>query len=310
MPPTEPRNPWQGLRIAIVGGDAREVEMAALATEAGAEVRLFGTPRVDVGAPVGTFTEGLGDALDGAKIAIGPIPYPGPDGQIYAPAADAPVFVTADDLRRMDAPAYVIIGKAGDALSAAADEAAVSVLEYEHDTELMLLRAPAIAEGAIAIAIQRSPWTLHDSPVGVVGFGRIARALTRSLLGLQARVHVIARAADARAEAVAYGASAHDFADAPDALARLRILFSTVPARVVTAELLEHLPSGSLVVDMSAPPGGVDREAAAQLGHDFVWARGLGASAPRTVARSQWMGVTKLASAALGGSPDGSPDGP
>lgn len=301
----EPRNPWEGLRIAIVGGDAREVEMAALATEAGAQVRLFGTPRIDVGAPVGTFVEDVGEALDGAKIAIGPIPFPGPDGQIYAPAADAPVFMSAEDLRRMDAPAYVIIGKAGEVLSRAAELVGVAVLEYEHDTELMLLRAPAIAEGAIAIAIQRSPWTLHDCPVGVVGFGRIARALTRSLLGLHARVHVIARAADARAEAVAYGASAHDFADATEVLARLRILFSTVPARVVTAELLEHLPAGSLVVDMSAPPGGVDREAAEQLGHDFVWARGLGASAPRTVARSQWIGVTRLAAAALAGA-----DGP
>jgi hypothetical protein len=50
---------------------------------------------------------------------------------------------------------------------------------------------------------------------------------------------------------------------------------------------------------MSAPPGGVDGEVATELGLDHVWARGLGASAPRTVAASQWAGVSRIVAAAL-----------
>jgi dipicolinate synthase subunit A len=299
--PTNAGSIWIGTTVAIIGGDARETEMAALASDAGASVRRFGTPDVDLGRPAGVLAASVGEALDGARIAIGPIPYPGPDGRIFAPSAPAPLYITADDLRRMHAPGHLIIGKADDRLRQAASEAGVEIHEYEHDTELMLLRAPAIAEGAIRIAIERSPWTIHRSAIGVVGFGRTARALTRALLGLGARIHVVARRAEARAEANVYGADAHPFSDAGAVFPDLRMLFSTVPERVLTADLLEHLARDCLVVDMSAPPGGVDRDDAERLGLEFVWARGLGASAPRTVAASQWMGVTRVASEILGG---------
>lgn len=310
MDPSHARSIWKGATVAIVGGDARETEMAALAVDAGAVVRRFGTPEIDVGRPVGVVTASVGEALEGARIAIGPIPYPGPDGRIFAPSAAVPVYITTADLRRMKAPAHLIIGKADERLRRAAAEADVRIHEYEHDTELMLLRAPAIAEGAIRIAIERSPWTIHRSPIAVIGFGRTARALTRALLGLGARVHVVARRAEARAEANMYGAGAHPFSDASTVFPDLRMLFSTVPERVMTADLLEHLASDCLVVDMSAPPGGVDRDAAERLGLNLVWARGLGASAPRTVAASQWMGVTRVASHALGRRGDAMDEGP
>ena len=86
---------WAGSTVAIIGGDARETEMAALATDAGANVRLFGSPQIDLGMPVGTFVGSVGEALAGARIAIGPIPYPGPDGRIFAPSAAAPVYINA-----------------------------------------------------------------------------------------------------------------------------------------------------------------------------------------------------------------------
>ena len=51
--------------------------------------------------------------------------------------------------------------------------------------------------------------------------------------------------------------------------------------------------TSSLRSTIAAPPGGIDREAAAKLGLKFVWARGLGSRAPVTVGRSQWSGIRR-----------------
>lgn len=290
---------WNGLKVAVLGGDAREIEIAALAVEAGAVVRRFGTPDAGAGRHVGEVATTLQDALRGARVAIGPIPFPGPDGRLFAPHAPEPIYLDVEALRAMDVDGHVVIGKATDDLLSSARAVGVVVHEYEHDTELMLLRAPAIAEGAIAAAIERSPVTIHASPIGVLGFGRTARGLTRALLGLGAKVHVFARKAEARAEAYGYGASAHALVDVPEIFPRLEIVFNTVPEPVVDRAVLSMLRPGTLVVDMSAPPPGVDHAAAEELGLDLVWARGLGASAPRTVGASQWVGISRIIEAAL-----------
>jgi dipicolinate synthase subunit A len=72
------------------------------------------------------------------------------------------------------------------------------------------------------------------------------------------------------------------------------MVFSTVPAPVVGREVLERLPTGSLVLDIAPPPDHADLDLAAELGHRAVWARGLGRRAPITVGRSQWIGLRRL----------------
>jgi len=79
--------------------------------------------------------------------------------------------------------------------------------------------------------------------------------------------------------------------DAIEGAPRLDLLFSTVPARVVGEDVLARLPKSALVVDLAAPPGGVDFDAAKRLGLNAIWGRGLGSRAPVTVGGSQWGGI-------------------
>lgn len=289
---------WECVTVAIVGGDARETEMASLAADAGATVRVFGTrpPRRD-----DVFTAAsVSEALAGARVAILPVPYPAMDGALYAPLADDAIHIAAVDLSAMAADAHVITGKSNRFLEEAAAKTGVTVHEYEHDSDLMLLRAPAIAEGAIRVAIEHSPVTIHDAHIGLVGFGRIGSTLARALIALNAHVHVFARRDEARAAAYAFGAAPHTLDEVADVFPRLDILYNSAPAQVVDEAALAHLAEACLVVDLAAPPGGIDLDAARVRGLTAVWARGLGASAPRTVARSQWVGVDRIARQALG----------
>lgn len=279
--------------IAVVGGDEREREIARLAAASGATVRAYGFPWPPAGIAGVELAQSAQKAVEGAHYALFPIPGIGDDGALFAPAAPAPILPDADLLSRLAAGAHVLLGRADARLRAAAEATGVTLVEYEDDVELMLLRGPAIVEGALQLAIQHTDVTIHAATVCVVGQGTIGKLLTRTLVQLGADVHVAARNPVQRAEAYAAGAQALPLDGLPGLAPRLAMLFSAVPARVVGREILERLPPGSLVMDVAAPPGGVDLPAAEALGHRAVWARGLGRRAPVTVGGSQWTGIVK-----------------
>ncbi len=283
----------EGVRIAVVGGDEREQEIARLAAVDGADVRAHGFPWPEAGIVGVQHSETPSEALRGAQYALFPIPGIADDGALFAPAAPEPIVPTADLLARLESPGHVILGAADENLRAAAEVTGVTLHEYEDDVELMLERGPAIVEGALGIAIANTRVTIHGAQVCVVGQGTIGSLLTRTLVLLGARVTVAARNPLQRASARVVGADTIPLDELLEIAPRLAMVFSTVPAPVVTSSVLERLPSDALVMDLAAPPGGVDLDAARALGLTAVWARGLGRRAPVTVGASQWRGIRK-----------------
>jgi dipicolinate synthase subunit A len=284
---------WEEFAISVVGGDEREQEIALQAAATGARVRAFGFPWPDGGIEGVELAAGPADAMRGARYALFPIPGIASDGSLFAPAAPEPINPGAELLGELDPGAHILLGLADEGLRAAARATGVTLHEYETDRELMLLRAPAIAEGAIRIAIERTRVTLHASEVAVVGFGNIGSHLARTLVALGAQVHVAARNPAQRADAYASGARPAPLERLPELAPRLAAVFSTVPAPVVGADVLRRLQSGTLVMDLAAPPGGVNLALGRELGMETVWARGLGRRAPTTVGRSQWSGIRR-----------------
>ncbi|MBL3687439.1 serine carboxypeptidase [Leucobacter zeae] len=281
------------LTIAVVGGDEREQEIARLAAATGARVTAYGFPWPEDGIPGVTRANSPREALDGADYALFPIPGQAEDGTLFAPESPAPITPDLDTLSGMRRGGAIVLGWANPALQEVAAELGLAISEYEWDVELMLLRAPAIVEGALQAAIAHTRVTLHNSDVLVVGHGNIGRIFARTLVLLGARVHLAARNPVQRADALAAGCIPVPLESIRDVVPRVSMLFSTVPAAVVDAETLALLPPKSLVMDLSAPPGGIDLDAARALGHTAVWARGLGRRAPITVGASQWSGISR-----------------
>lgn len=282
---------WSDLTIAVVGGDEREQEIARLAAQTGASVRAYGFVGADTPIDGVYSVAGLEEAVDGADVLLLPIPGIAADGSIFAPGHTPPIVITAALLKLMVPPAHIILGKADLALAAAAAQVGARLDEYEHDQELMLLRAPAIVEGVLRVAIENTRFTLNDAAAVVVGYGNIGARLATTLRALGASVTVAARNPAQRAAAYAAHLQSVPLAELPSAVTGASMLFSAVPAPIVNSRVLTGLRPGSLVVDISAPPGSVDLSAATELGHRAVWARGMGRRAPVTVGSSQWQGV-------------------
>lgn len=279
--------------IAVVGGDEREQEIARLAATTGARVKAYGFPWPVDGVEGVTLAATAREALEGADYALFPIPGQADNGILFAPESPEPILPDEDLLSVMNPGATIILGWPNQALATAAANLGIRISEYEHDVELMLLRAPAIVEGALQQAIAHTDVTIHNSDVLVVGHGNIGRILARTLVLLGARVHLAARNPVQRADALASGCIPHPLEDIPALAPTVRMVFSTVPSSIVDAHALSLLPPKSLVMDLSAPPGGIDLAAAKRYGHTAVWARGLGRRAPITVGASQWSGISR-----------------
>lgn len=282
-----------GLTIAVVGGDRREQEIARCASAEGASVRAFGFPWPAGGIDGVMQAASAREALNDADVALFPIPGIAPDGALFAPSCPDRIVPDRDVMAGMRRPGHVILGWADKNLRTHCDALGITIHEYEWDQDLMLLRGPAIVEGMLRVIIENTDITIHRAQICMVGQGTIGALATRTLIGLGARVHVAARNAVQRAAAYAAGAEPHELSDLPRVLPAVDIMVASVPAQVVGRELLKAMKRDALLVDLAAPPGGIDREAAQELGLKFIWARGLGSRAPITVGRSQWSGIRR-----------------
>jgi dipicolinate synthase subunit A len=282
---------WERMVIGMLAGDRREQEIARLAAETGAEVRAYGFPWPERGIAGVKRSASAREALAGADLALFPIPGIAADGALFAPQCPERIVPDRTMLEGLKKPGHIILGWADASLKAHCDALGIALHEYESDRALMLKRGPAIVEGMLRSVIENTDITIHGSRVCVVGQGTIGFLVTRTLIALGARTHVAARNEVQRAAAEASGARSHTL-DQLEALApRLDTLVSTVPAPVVGRNVLARLPRHALIVDLAAPPGGVDRDAVLDLGLKFVWARGMGMRAPVTVGASQWGGI-------------------
>ncbi len=284
-------SPLAGVRVAVVGGDSRELEIVRLMKVEGMEVRAIGLPTRAAAALGRPQEPSVGDAVAGARAVVCPIPGLGAGDSIFAPHWPEQLYLGPQDLARCARPGVVIMGTASPSFKANVAAAGLTLREYEQDDELMILRSRAIAEGAIRLAIEHTDVTLHRAKTFLLGFGRSSFTLCEVLLALGASLTVVARNPAQLARAWEMGAEVLELKDLPEAIGSARIIFNTIPALVVDEPVLARTAKDALIIDMSAPPGGVDHEAAGRLGRHVVWARGLGSRAPVSVGRIQWKGI-------------------
>lgn len=152
---------------------------------------------------------------------------------------------------------------------------------------LQLKNALPTAEGAIWIAMRETPTVLFDLPVSVVGFGRIGELLAEKLRALGATVTVCARREEVRVRAALRGFRVGEIpSEGCVPSPNTRIVFNTVPARVLGDRALRALPRGCLLIELASGAGGFDPDAAREAGLIPIRASALpGRYAPETAGK-------------------------
>ena len=272
------RNEWN---IWVVGGDLRQVRLAQLLGEEGHTVHTWALEEAE-GAP------GPAAGLSLARLAdcvVLPLPAAGEDGRLNAPfSRRRPELAEVLDALR---PGQVVCaGRASPELLELARERGLRLFDYFQREELAVANAVPTAEGAVQLAMEELPITLHGARVLVVGFGRVGKLTAHRFRALGARVSVAARKWADLAWAEAYGYAPEPLEGLDGGLCAYDLVVNTVPARVLDGERLAGLKPGCLVIDLASRPGGVDLEAAARLGVRVIWALSLpGRVAPVTAGK-------------------------
>ena len=150
------------------------------------------------------------------------------------------------------------------------------------------------AEGALCAAMRDTPFALVEARVMVVGYGRIGRALTERLVGLNADVTVASRREEGRLQAMARGARAASPDGMRALLSEMRVIFVTSPDRALGMEELSRVSRNAVVLDLSGAPYGLDLDAAKRLGLNARRESALpGRYAPESAARCLYRAVAR-----------------
>ncbi len=153
-------------------------------------------------------------------------------------------------------------------------------IDYGKNDAYCLLNAVPTAEGAIALAIEKTPFTLWGSRALVIGCGRVGRILADRLKALGCRVTVSARKS---ADFALISAAGYYTAKTAEIKKHLNcdIIFNTVDVKVIEDDDFKKC-TASLIVDLSSK-GGFNAAAAEENGITAIKAPGLpGKTAPQT----------------------------
>ncbi len=270
-------------RFAIVGGDERSIYLAYSLLEDGKDVKIFGFDTIKNELKIKN-EDNLEDTLNCSDIIIGPLPFSRDMGTINALFSSKLIGVK-DLFQKIKSHQILTVGKVDDSMLSLANEENIHIEDYFLREEMQILNAIPTAEGAIGVAMKERKTTIHGSNVLVLGFGRIAKVLSKMLHGIGANVSVVARKHSDIAWIRTLGYTPVLFRELGEKIGRMDIVFNTIPHLILDKAHLNRLKKSSLVIDLASKPGGVDFEAAKELGVKVKWEIGVpGKVAPITAA--------------------------
>ena len=268
--------------IWLAGGDMRQAKLAELLARDGHGVHAWALEESGLDSLENLKREETLSGLDRADCVVLPLPVLDQMGRLNAPLSNLPRQVE-EVLDAAGKESVLCGGMVNETLTALAQARGLNIHDYFAREELAVANSVPTVEGAIQIAMENMPITLCGARVLVVGCGRIGKLLAVRMSALGAKVTVAARKYEQLAWAEAYGFHSEHIYQWLGYLCGYDLVVNTVPHQVLGVEELADLKEGCLVIDLASKPGGVDMDAAAQLGVQVIWALSLpGKVAPVT----------------------------
>ena len=272
-------------RVAVIGGDLRIVKLVEMLSKDNFEINTYAMEKAESISKIENVKqcESIEEAVQDVDVVIGPIPLSSNNVEINTPFSDN--TVTLEELSKKVEEKILIAGNIKSEFYSLKQNEKINIIDLLDREELVVLNTISTAEGAIQIAMEETPRTIHGSKVLVLGFGRVGKILANMLKGIGADVYCEARKNVDLAWIKAYGYNPVRLNELEGCLNQFDIIINTIPSIVLDEENLKLLNQECLIIDLASNPGGVDRTAAKKLGIKTIWALSLpGKVAPLTSA--------------------------
>lgn len=275
-----------GKRIAFVGGDARILEVIRYAIDLDASVVLIGFDRLAMDGAGAEKAELSPDVLSDIDALVLPVAGLDEDGYADSNYSAARIRFTDEHFASLPGSCTVFTGISGPYLEQMCRRRGLALVKLFDLDEVAILNSIPTAEGAVQMAMENTEITIHGSQSVVLGFGRCGMTLARTLDALGSRVKVGARKAADLARVYEMGLTGFPLEEVAARVADADLIFNTVPAPVLTAEVLARVPRECVIIDIASKPGGTDFRYAQRRGIRALLAPSLpGIVAPKTAGR-------------------------
>ena len=269
------------LNIWVVGGDQRQACLARLLAQDGHTVHTYalGTVGTDV---LSLVPEKEWSEIRKADCVILPMTVSKGAGLLNAPLEECE-YSLGELFDRLCPGQFLCGGRVDKETRSLAEERGLTLRDYFDREELVVANAVPTAEGAVQLAMEHLPITIHGARILVIGFGRVGRITAQRFAALGARVSVAARRYDQLAWAQTMGFGGEHLNHLAGWLCGYDMVVNTVPAQILGRKELEDLKEDALILDLASKPGGVDLYAVRELNRTVIWALALpGKVAPVT----------------------------
>ena len=248
------------MHFTVIGGDLRSVYLCRRLLRDRHKVHSFGLELADI--PSITQSPDLYSALAGTQCVV--LPIPTADGILLrAPYSCTPIpLAEVADALPNNVPVF-------------GSSCAIPLTDITRNEGFAIGNAALTAQCAPQLLTEHSRRSLVGESVLILGGGRIGTLLALQLKNAGASVTVAARCPTQRARCKALGADALDLRKLPSCLPRCHTVVNTIPAPVLTRELLALLPKDALLLELASHPGGYDPQTAQVLGLTHINGSGL-----------------------------------
>lgn len=136
--------------------------------------------------------------------------------------------------------------------------------DYNEITDFQIKNALLSAEGAIHLAKSYYERSIYGSKIAVIGYGRIGKILSFLLRAQSSSVCIFARSANdiSWSSVLGFEVVRLDESILTDHFANLKkeydIIFNTVPHNVISENVIKHISTETLVIDLASSPYGID----------------------------------------------------
>lgn len=275
-----------GMQIAILGGDARQLEVIKKLTEQDAKLSLVGFEQLDL-AFSGAVKEKI-DEMDFSEIDAIILPVPGTnlEGKLETIFSNETVVLTSDILAKTSPHCIIYSGITNSYLDSIVKKANRKLVQLFQRDDVAIYNSIPTVEGTIMMAIQHTDFTIHGSNVAVLGLGRTGMSVARAFHALGAKVRVGARKSEHIARITEMGLEPFHLNSLREVVKDIDLCINTIPIQIVTAHVIAGMPAHTLIIDLASKPGGTDFRYAEKRGIKALLAPGLpGIVAPKTAGR-------------------------